>query len=576
MLIGACMEALGVGLILPLLQVITDEQRLTNPGLLHELYSMSTASSPEEFVLICLAAIGFVYIVKTLLTFLITHRSYTTIYGASGRLSTYLYANYLRSPYSFHLKTNSATLVRNIIHLPVDVCGSLLNPIIVLATECLVIVAIGGVLLVAQPAATIGAGFSLTIVAGTYFLLIRRRLQNWGSAVVGLARDRILWTNQGMAAIKEIKLAGAEDFVTNRYGSINKHWAQIKTLSSFVGDSPRPALELMVMLLVLGGCAALIQNGYRVADLVSVVGLFGIAAMRLLPSLSKITFNLGNLKLNAAALDELMHDIKMFRSSEHEEISDDGSAIPFSKELRLDRIGFSYPNSTVASLRNISCAIPHGATVAFVGSSGAGKTTLTAIVTGLLAPSEGRILADGKEIDCRGRKWRSKIGYIPQDIYLIDDSVRRNVAFGIEDKDIDDSRIWQVLGQATLDEFVKSLPDGLDTNLGERGTRLSGGQRQRIAIARALYRDPEILVLDEATSALDAATEASITQSVRDLAGTRTILIVAHRISTVRNVDKLFYLSNGTIVAEGTFDQLESSCAEFREVLLGRSEMSAV
>lgn len=575
MIASAAVEALGVTLVLPLLQVISDERRLSGDGIVADLYRLSGAGTTEAFVMICLGAIGIAYIFKAVLAFLVSHRNYETIYGASARLSTYMYANYIRCPYTFHLKTNSANLVRNIINLPVDVCGSLLNPMVVLVTEFLVISAIAGVLFVAQPLPTVGVAASLSVVAAAYFFTVRRRLQAWGGETVVLARDRILWTNQGMAAVKEIKLMGAEEFVSNRYAKINRDWARTKALSSFVGDSPRPVFELIVMLLVLGGCAILIVGGHRVSDLVGIVGLFGVAAVRLLPSLSKVTYNIGNLKLNAAALEELIRDIAIFKSDALEEARHGGMAILFDREIRLESVGYYYPDAPAASLEAISFAIPKGTTVAFVGSSGAGKTTLTGIITGLLVPTSGRMLIDDVEVDFRSREWRRKIGYIPQEIYLLDDSIRRNIAFGEDDADIDDARIWKALAQAKLDQFVASLPDRLDCELGERGARLSGGQRQRVAIARALYHDPEILVLDEATSALDAATEMAVAQSVRDLAGTRTIIIVAHRVSTVRDVDRVFYMSNGKIVADGTFDQLERENTQFRKVVLGQPEVSS-
>ncbi len=444
-----------------------------------------------------------------------------------------------------------------------------------LCTELLVIAAVVAMLLLIQPLATIAAAGVLGAIAGAYFLGIRHLLQGWGEMIVGLARERIQWTTQARAAVKEIKVSGSEEFVSRRFAGVNHTWARAKTLSSFVGESARPVLEVMVVLLVLLSGMALIRAGYRPSSLLGMLGVFGLAAVRLLPSLSRVTFNLGNLKLNAAALETLNRDIALFGTIGEEASDVDRGDIRFEREIRLKNVSYAYPDAPGLALESLDLTIPRGAAVAFVGRSGAGKTTVSNILIGLLTPTRGCILVDDLPIDCRRRAWRSRIGYIPQDIYLLDDTVRRNVAFGLEDDEIDEQLVWEALRLAAIEDTIKAMPAGLDTMLGERGVRLSGGQRQRIAIARALYHQPDILVLDEATSALDAATEAEVTRAVRALAGKRTVIVIAHRVSTVRDMDVLYYLDGGRLLACGSFAQLGRDSPQFQRVVLGLDPLPA-
>lgn len=574
-IVGAAVEVMGIGIVLPLLQVLADPQSIESNSTLKSIYEFSGSSSAEHFILLCLAGLAIAFSLKAGLTLMISYRSYRTIYAAAARMSSRMYAMYVRFPYAFHISANSASLQRNIINLPIEVCASVLGPLIIFVSEAIVMSAVITVLFLAQPMITTVAALVLGAVAALYLKCIRSRLLGWGAANVIYARDRIAWANQGMAAIKEIKVGAVENFVAKRFAGVNTRWAETKTMSSTVSDSGRPLLEVVLMGLVLGGCAALIISGYNAADLVSVMGLFGIAALRILPSLNRLTFSLGNIRLNTAALDELSRDVSFSPTEEGAARSSEGD-IPFGEEIAFRNISYSYPGADKPSLDNVTFTIRRGEAVAFVGPSGAGKTTVCNILIGLLPPSGGDIVADGRVIDGRSALWRSKIGYIPQDIYLLDDTVRRNIAFGLEDGEIDDRQVWHALELAAISDLVKSWPEQLDVQVGERGVRLSGGQRQRIAIARALYRDTEILVLDEATSALDAATEAEINESVKSLSGKRTVVVIAHRVSTVRDMNTLHYMERGKLVASGSFDRLQSTNAAFRRNVLGDSEEAPI
>jgi ATP-binding cassette subfamily C protein len=325
-------------------------------------------------------------------------------------------------------------------------------------------------------------------------------------------------------------------------------------------------IEILVVSL---GAAVLAMNGSLTlgGEAMVTVGLFAAAAVRLLPSVGRIAQALGQLRLNTAGIETLRDDMRMFARHAGEREAAANPPGQFERDIRLADIRLSFPGASVPSLDRVSLTIRKGEAVAFVGPSGAGKTTLANVVTGLLAPDSGQILVDGRAVSLSNRDWQDRIGYIPQDSYLLDDTLRRNVAFGIPDAEIDDGRVMAALGLAQLDGLLARLPQGLETEIGERGLRISGGQRQRVAIARALYRDPEILVFDEATSALDMATEAEITQAVKSLSGARTVIVITHRVATVASLDTLHFLKDGRLVASGPFMRLWSDCEEFRRAV---------
>lgn len=571
MLLGALTEAIGLGLFLPVLQIMADENQIAANPWLSAAYRFTGSTSPEEFLLYALALLVFAYVIRSGLQLLVSYSTQTTVFAAGTRLSKRMFDLYVRAPFTFHLATNSATLVRNTVDLPTEICSAGLRPGLILISDLLMVVVVMGMMLFLQPFATIVAAIVLGGTAGLYYVSLRKHLRRWGSSNVALSRDRILWTNQAMGAVKEIKVAGAEEFVNRHFAQVNDRWGRIKVLSLFVTETPRPMLETVGILLLLAGAAGLIASGYRVAELLSIIGLFTVAAVRLLPTVGRITFNLGKLHINIVGLETLSKDLESLRVDPAKK-NGTGAPLPFTRDIRLEGVNFYYPEAAKPALADIALTIRNGESVALVGASGAGKTTLLGILIGLLEPTSGTIRVDGQPISCQARAWQSKLGYIPQDVYLLDDTLRRNVAFAVPDPEIDDAKVWKVLAMAQMDEVVRAMPDGLETRLGERGIRVSGGQRQRIAIARALYHDPEILVLDEATSALDAATEFEINQSVNRLAGTKTIIVIAHRVSTVRELNTLHFFSHGRLVASGSFDALERDCPEFRHVVLGSQE----
>jgi ABC-type multidrug transport system fused ATPase/permease subunit len=323
---------------------------------------------------------------------------------------------------------------------------------------------------------------------------------------------------------------------------------------------------MTVVILIIGA-------GGGATKIIAAMTLFVAAVFRLIPSMNRILMAMNTIRVSQEAVDEIHRDLSFAdgRTAAREEAAGP-NRIPFEHSIRIDDLSFRYPGSSGVAVEHINLEIRKGESVGLAGASGAGKTTLVDLILGLLAPETGRMTVDGEDIVPRMRTWRRQVGYVPQSIYLTDDTIRRNIAFGVADENIDQARVADAVGLARLDEMVASLPDGLDTVIGEHGIRLSGGQRQRIGIARALYRDPELLVLDEATSSLDTETEHEISNAIDALSGHKTLIIVAHRLSTIRRCDRVIFMEKGRLVDSGSFDQLTEANGSFRRLV----ELSAL
>jgi len=576
MLVGAGFEALSIALVFPFIAIINNPEVVQNYRLLHWAYEALGLSSTRSFLVWCGVGLMLVYLLKTVYLSLLYYAQYRFIFNRQVALAHRLLSAYLRSPYAFHLQRNSANLLRNINDEVPWIFSGVLVPVSSILVESLVIAVIVGVLLYVDPVLAIGAIGVLGGASAAFYRLIRKKIKELGEAQQHHNTEMIKWINQGLGGVKEIKVLGREAFFVNAYLRSNVEYTRATHFLRTVNEMPRLALEgftlsglLLIVLLML----VRDQDMQRILPL---LGVFAMAAIRLMPSLNRIVSGLTMLRYYSPAIHAVHQDLKDLEGDKFAfgvpatDMSSRPSAtqdLPFIRAVELKRIWYHYPGTQRPALADLSLTIRKGQTVAFVGPSGAGKTTVVDIILGLLKPTSGQVLVDGVDIQHRLAAWHQKIGYIPQRIYLCDNAVRRNVAFGVPDDQISEQQVWQALRAAQLESFVRTLPRGLDTVVGEHGVRMSAGQRQRIGIARALYHDPPVLVLDEATSALDNETESGVAKAIFRLSREKTVLIIAHRLSTVRDCDCLFFMQNGQLVAAGSYAALIETNCDFRRMV---------
>ena len=544
MVCGTVLEAAGVGLVLPVIAVIASP----DPGAAYPAIApaMHAFGDPPQRTLVLgmLGALIAVTVMKAVVLAWISRAQFRFAFQLQSSLSQRLFRSYMSQPWAFHLRRNSAELIHNVTAATNLLTFNTTLPVITAVGECLVATAIVAVLLVSEPQGTLVIGGVLAAGAWAFHRVTRRRVAEWGRQRQEHEAQRLKHLQQGLGGIKDISVLGrhAHFLKTVRHHSEISFGALERQLS--LQQLPRLWVEVLAVAGMAGIAMTMVLSGRPIATVGPALGLFAAAAFRLMPAVNRVMNAVQSLKFGEATSDAICEELSLTVPLDEPILS---GGVQLKHRLELAKVGFLYEGSTVPTLTDISLAISRGETVGIVGRSGAGKSTLLDLVLGLLPPTTGHILADGCDVRSDLRSWRSCIGYVPQQIYLTDDTLRRNIALGLPDEDIDEASLLRAIDLAQLTSFVASLPDGLDTVVGERGVRLSGGQRQRIGIARALLHEPQLLVLDEATSSLDDETEAAFVDSVRALRGTRTILIVAHRLTTLRDCDRIYQIEGGRL-----------------------------
>jgi ATP-binding cassette, subfamily B, bacterial PglK len=554
MFLGMILETLGVGLVIPLLVFITkDDLHIEYPAIQNWF---DYIGNPSQVELISMAMIAFavIYTIKALFSGYFAWFQAKFIADLQINYSQKLFTGYLRQPYTFHLQNNSAQLIHNVT-TEVSMFINATESSLIIMTEVSVGIGISMLLLAVEPFGAMLIIMGLVLGGGIVYKTTRGIILGWGRGRMKHNVLRMQHLQQGFGSTKDIKLLGREEEFISQYSEHNEKEAKITRNWMAMRALPRLLLELLAVFSLVSLVLVMISRESNVGEIVTVLGLFTAAAFRLMPSVNRVLSAFQNVRFALPAINKLYDEFT--RITEHaNKQNTHAEALNFDDEIKLKNISFNYPANEAPVLRNVNITIKKGSTVGFIGTTGAGKSTLVDTVLGLLTPSEGDILIDGININNNLRGWQNHIGYVPQHIYITDDSIRRNIAFGLSNEKIDDDSIWKSIRSAQLEEFIKELPEGLDTVLGEHGVRLSGGQRQRIGIARSLYHSPDILVLDEATSSLDTATERDVMDTIKELHRQKTIIIVAHRLSTVEGCDWLYRLEKGRIVDEGTVEDV--------------------
>ncbi len=566
-LIMSLFEVAGVAVILPFLKIISDPSYIQTNWLFIWFQGV-TGIKTDLQVIMATGAIVFLVILLGMAVRAAT--SYVEIRFGLMRaysIGSRLLAGYLRQPYVFFLSRNSADVGQNLLSEVDNVIRESVLPAVLLISSTLVTLLIAAFLFAVQPYVAIGATILLVSVYTGVYRSMRGWLARISDARFVANRDRFHVVNEAMGGIKELKLMGLEDQFLRRFTGPAHAMAQLQTAGLLIGRLPRYALEavcyggfiLMVLIMV-------VTDNENMQNALPTFGLIGMAAMKLFPALQAIYSNLTSMRYSAQSLEKLHHAVTSLADPEPQDLS--FPVLQLDHALELRDLSFSYPGAEAPSLSGLSLTIPARTTIGIVGGTGAGKTTLIDLVLGLLRPDSGEILVDGQVVsDQRVRSWQKSLGYVPQAIFLSDDTVAANIAFGIDKEHIDFAAVERAAKIANLHDFVtEELPQSYDTMVGERGVRLSGGQRQRIGIARALYHNPEVLILDEATSALDNLTEKAVMEAVHNLGRAKTIIMIAHRLTTVKNCDIIYLLKRGKVEAQGTYDQLIAENASFRKL----------
>lgn len=498
-------------------------------------------------VILCSAFIIAAYLIKTFYIIMQNNIIYKFIYFGHKELSCKVMNSYLEQDYFFHVKNNSADLIRNVYNDTNMFYVAVLN-VIQLISELCTITAIGVYLFVKDGMLTLGIGVIVGSFTFFFMRFYKNRLKHMGEEYRRLYAGIVKCMQQSFGGIKEIKIANREKFFGDEFDSINYDLAKNQKDNALLNSIPKPVMEAacigsLMIIVIIKAAAGDISTAFA-----TTLGVFAMGAMRLLPSVNKISSYISTLLYSRAFVESVFTERQRMlaiakRKSEENTIPE----ITFDKNISVEELSFAYDEGEENVIDDVSFKIWKNTSVAFIGPSGAGKTTMVDIMLGVLKPQKGAVKVDGSNIaDCMDA-WHKKVGYIPQNIYLMDESLRKNIAFGVPEDEIDDEKVWKVLREAQLESVVKEMDEKLDTVIGEMGVRLSGGQRQRIGIARALYRDPEILVLDEATSALDTETEKAVMEAIDSLHGRMTLIIIAHRLSTIKNCDVVYEVKEGKV-----------------------------
>ena len=556
MLIGGVLETLGVSMVYPVMNVVMEENAVEKHWYLQAICNVFRIDNTRDLTIFVMVALVLVFAVKNAFLFLQQKVQLKFVYTNQFATSRRMMINFMQRPYEYYLNADTAVIQRSITSDVNNMYGLILA-LLQLISEGIVFVflAVGSLLADVWMSLTVTA--LLVVVLLIIKCILKPIMKKAGEENQEYYSGLFKWIEQSVLGIKEIKIVNRENYFINEYSKCGAGYVNAVQRYNLYNATPRLLIETVAIAGMILYMLMQLLQGTQVEDIMPQLTLLAMAAMRLIPCANRINNHLTSIAyfepFFMGVSDNLQEEIRDESIDYNEETyrkKVEVEKLDIRNEIVLKNITYRYPNTDVLIFDNAEMTIPIGSAVGIVGTSGAGKTTIVDILLGLLRIEKGSILADGVEVREHYASWLKNIGYIPQMIFMLDSTIRKNVAFGCPDEDIDDNKVWEALKEAQLDEFVRGLPDGLDTSIGERGIRLSGGQRQRIGIARALFEDPEVLVLDEATSALDNETEAAIMESINRLHGRKTLIIIAHRLQTIEKCDMVYRIENGKAVRE--------------------------
>lgn len=548
MLIGAGLETVGTSLLIPFITVAMQPESVLENEYLRYFYDLFGLESANGFLIMLSIVLSIVFVVKNVYLYFMYYVQYRFIYNGQYNTSRNLFKDYVRRPYEFYLDASTPVVMR---HIMSDVNGSynLLLTFLQLFTEIFIFIALLVLALVNSPQMTLVMCGVLGVILVANKKILGPILRRFGHEVQTNSALTTKWIMQAVNGMKETKVLNKERYFVEQYEKSADRLNTIQKRQNSMQNIPRLLIETICMCGILIMMAIFLAAGNNLSEMITQLGVLAAVAIKLMPSANKLSTYINNIAYYEPSLIAV-EDI-IIRSHQKDAQTDvlfqkaeEIKPMEFKKEVTLENITYRYPNTEVDILKDASVTIPIGKSVGFIGPSGAGKSTTVDVLLGLLDPQKGNVMADGVDIKTNLPGWYAKVGYVPQMIFMLDDTIRNNVAYGVDENEIDDEQVWYALREAQLDEFVKGLPEGLDTSIGERGVRISGGQRQRLGIARALYTEPEIMIFDEATSALDNDTEAAIMEAIERLHGKKTLVIIAHRLTTIEKCDAVYRVEN--------------------------------
>ena len=571
MVISAIVETVTIAAMFPFLAVVARPEMIEQHEKISMVYHLLGFQDTRTFLAVagaavfCIVFFGLLFATAT--QYAIYRYTAMRGYSIGGRVLR----GYLSQPYSWFLSKHSADLGATILTEVNEVIMRNMLPAMKLIAQGAVAFFLILLLVVANPMAALGA---LVLLGGSYvlvYLVVRKRISRMGHVRKAANMDKYKVAGEAFGGVKDVKLMGLEDSFLRRYERPARRSAEANSLIGVASEVPRNILRAVALGGILAFVVVMLIRGHDKSGMLPVLGLYAFAGMRLLPALQQIYSSATTMRFTVSMLDRVHADLLSLPKGENAKFPAAPEPLPLREKLELRDVSYAYPSAERGALNGLTLSIPALSTVGVVGGTGAGKTTAVDVILGLLRPQEGVVAVDGTPVtDDRLRAWQRSVGYVPQQIFLMDESVAANIAFGVPHKEIDMAAVERAARIAELHDFIlRDLPEGYATELGERGVRLSGGQRQRIGIARALYHDPDVLVLDEATSALDNLTERAVMDAVHNLGGKKTIIMIAHRLSTVQDCDIIFLLEHGRVAAQGRYDDLVETSDHFRRMVSG-------
>lgn len=559
-LLMAVFQAVGIASVLPFVNMIMDPSIIFENKWLNYFFYLFDFKTENSFIIFSGFIILGLLIMGNLISAFATWLKIHFAWSKNHKLSCALLKKYLSLPYGYFLNQNTADLGKNVLAEVQQLTSNFLLPLTKIITDCIIVVVILAMLFFVDFITTLLAAVVLVFLYFSIFLYFSNKLKAGGKKRVEKNKERFKSANEALGGIKDIKVLGVENFFLQRFAKSSEVFSNLQSWYQAVGQVPKYIMEIVAFGGIVGLMIFLVSFGKSTQEIIPLISLFAFAGYRLMPAFQEVFNSLTVIKFNKAVLDKIHRDMLeggLFEENlgfRHKDIK----PINFEKEIKLENIYFSYPGNEKETLNNISISIIKNNFVAIIGSTGSGKTTLVDLILGLFTKNKGSFKIDGIEIDKNNIKnWQANLGYVPQQIYLSDDTVARNIAFGLSDEEIDIDQVKKVAKMANLSDFIENeLAMSYDTIIGERGIRLSGGQRQRIGIARTLYHNPQILILDEATSSLDNTTEREVLDAIEGIAKTKTIIAIAHRLTTVKNCDRVYVIEKGRIIKEGSYGEV--------------------